>query len=328
MNGIALSEDDVPPQKVEGSVIVCAYFAITCAAVMSVTLNVYHDLHRPGNGGHPPLGFSALPAPIAVMTGVVVPLLCVLISHVAATIPTGNWVKAWLFTLTGVLMYVSATAGTKTLAGVMGLAPALAVSIGVDATAMTFLGVLMLAMARKSALAAWRAGESERQRLAAVAAVAARHGRPAVRETPGGNMPAVAGGNAPGNTLEGNTAALAEGSTGGAAAPDGLVLATGETPAGGQGSGLASVSPIRRQAATDDEIRLLAGDLADKLEAAGKKLSVRAYIYGEGCAGVPGLPDDFKGYGGKTARVSPVIAEVKAARDAAAGTSGGAAGAR
>ena len=206
-----MREDDVPPQLVEGSVIFFAYAAIALAAIVSITLNVYHDT-RPAGGD------KFLPEQIAVMIGVAVPLLCVFISHVAATIPTGNWVKGWLFVLTGVLMYVSATAGAKTLKAVMGLGPALAVSIGVDATAMTFLGVLMLAQSRKTALAAWQAGEAERQRRAVVASAAARHARPAARETLPGNSLVITPGNAAGNALGaagGNAAAL----TGGSAAP-------------------------------------------------------------------------------------------------------------
>lgn len=303
MTDIAMHEDDVPPQTLEGSVIFFAYAAIISAAIMSITLNVYHDVHHDPHSD----GSSFLPAPIAVMVGVFVPLLCVFISHVAASIPTGRWVKGWLFALTGALMYVSATAGVKTLAPVIGLGPALAACVGFDATAMTFLGVLMLAMARKTALAEWHARAAERERKAAVAAVAARQARPAARETVQGNTLTSAGGNGRGNTPAlsgGNTLALPAGGTPPGRPPAGVLAGGGETGSGegleGQGSGLASVSPMRRPAVTDEEIRMLAGALADELALEGRPLTVRAYT---------------DKYGGKTSRVSPVIAEVKAARE-------------
>lgn len=327
MTDFATHEDDVPPQAVEGSVVFFAYAAIISAAIMSITLNVYHDVHHDPHSN----ASSFLPAPIAVMVGVFVPLLCAFISHVAASIPTNEWVKGWLFTLTGALMYVSATAGVKTLAPVIGLGPALAACVGFDATAMTFLGVLMLAMTRKTALAGWRARAAERERRAAAATLAARQARPAARETVQGNVLSAAGGNGQGNAPAlsgGNTLALPAGNTAPARPPAGPLAADGETGPGegpeGQGSGLASVSQMRRPAVTDEEIRTLAEDLAGKLESADKKLSVRAYIYGEGCADVPGLPDDFKGYGGKTSRVSPIIAEVKATRENQAPAAAGA----
>lgn len=308
MTDIAMHEDDVPPQTVEGSVIFFAYAAIISAAIMSITLNVYHDIHRDIHGNTS----SFLPAPIAVMVGVLVPLLCVFISHVAAIIPTGNWVKAWLFALTGTLMYVSATAGTKTLAPVIGLGPALAVSIAVDATAMTFLGVLMFAAARKTSLASWRARAAEQERRAAVAAVAARQARPAARETVQGNSLAKGEGNTPALS-GGNTLALLAGSTGPVPGLGGTLAGGGESAPGGcpdgQGSGLASVTPMRRPAVTDDEIRMLAEDLADELALAGKSLTVRAYT---------------DRYGGKTVRVSPIVAEVKTLRDHAALAAAGA----
>ncbi len=297
-----MREDDVPPQLVEGSVIFFAYAAIVLAAIVSITLNVYHDT-RPATGD------KLLPEQIAVMIGVAVPLLCAFISHVAATIPTGNWVKGWLFVLTGVLMYVSATAGTKTLKAVMGLEPALGVSVGVDATAMTFLGVLMLARSRKTALAVWQAGEAERQRRAAVASAAARYARPAARETLRGNSLVITPGNAAGNApgaAGGNAVALTAGSTPPVPALPPGSSAGGEAGAGEDPGALASVSPMRRPAATDDEIRMLAEALADELAAEGKVLTVRAYT---------------DKYGGKTARVAPIIADVKARLDGAAAAS-------
>lgn len=300
----AAHEDDTPPEKVEGSVIFFAYAAIICAAVMSLTLNVYHDVrHGPHSGPF------HLPGPIGVMAGVIVPLLCVCISHVAAKIPTNNWVKGWLFMLTGTLMYVSATAGTITLAPVIGLAPALAVSIGVDATAMTFLGVLMFAMTRKTAVADWHARTAERERRAVIAAVAARQSRPASRETARGNTAGALAGNA-----QGTTAGVSGGNGGPAPAPASLVGGTAEArpaevPDEGEGSGLASVSPLRRPVVTDEEIRLLASALADDLALEGRPLTVRAYI---------------GRYGGKTSRVGPIIAEVKAARENQAGPVSGA----
>ena len=68
---------------------------------------------------------------------------------------------------------------------------------------------------------------------------------------------------------------------------------------------------MRRPAATDDEIRMLAEALADELAAEGKALTVRAYT---------------DKYGGKTSRVSPIVADVKARLDgaAAAASAGGA----
>ena len=312
MTEIATHEDDLPPQAVEGSVVFFAYASIISAAIMSITLNVYHDVHHDPHSS----GSSFLPAPIAVMVGVFVPLLCAFISHVAASIPTNNWVRGWLFALTGALMYVSATAGVKTLAPVIGLGPALAACIGFDATAMTFLGVLMLAMTRKTALAEWHAKAAERERRAAATALAARQARPAVRETVQGNVLSAAGGNGQGNAPAlsgGNTLALPAGNTTPAQPPVGPLAGGGETGSGegpeGQGSGLASVSQMRRPAVTDEEIRTLAETLADELALEGRPLTVRAYT---------------DKYGGKTSRVSPIIAEVKAARENQAPAAAGA----
>jgi hypothetical protein len=175
----------------------------------------------------------------------------------------------------------------------------------------------MLAMARKAALAEWRARGAERDRRAAVAAVAARQARPAARETAPGNSLTAAGGNGRGNDLAlsgGNTLALTAGGPAPAQGRDDAPGAGGETGTGddleGRESGLASVSPMRRPAVTDEEIRMLAEALADEFALEGRPLTVRAYT---------------DRYGGKTSRVSPVIAEVKAAReDQAAETAAGA----
>lgn len=294
MTEIAAREDDMPPEKVEGSVIFFAYAAIICAAIMSVTLNVYHDVQPATHS------LFHLPKQIAVMVGVLVPSMCVFISHVAAKIPTNNWVKGWLFALTGTLMYVSATAGTKTLTPVTGLGPALAVSIGVDATAMTFLGVLMFVMARKIAVAEWEATAADRERRAAIEALAARQAPRATRGNTGGNAAPAAGGNTPVPSEENAPAAPA----GNGALSATLTVGSRETPSGddpeGEGSGLATVSPLRRPVVTDDEIEMLAVALADELALTGRQLSVRAYR---------------SKYGGKASRVCPIIAKVKAERE-------------
>jgi hypothetical protein len=294
-----IAQDGAAPELIEGSVINLAYVSIISAAGVSLMLNVYHDVTN-----------GSVPGIIAGFAGFLAPFLCATLAHVATALRFHWTVKVWIFALTGGLMFVSASAGTAVLRPGLGLGPALALCVIADATSMTMLAVLMIARDRKVAYAKWQAGEAGRQRRAAADALAARQARPAARETAQGNTLAVNGGNGPGNAAAlsgGNTLALTAGNAGAAPVPAGAIAGSAGTPSGegqeGQGGGLGSVSPIRRPAVTDDEIRTLAETLADELALEGKPLTVRAYT---------------DRYGGKTVRVSPIIAEVKAARDQAA----------
>jgi hypothetical protein len=292
--------EDAPPQPVEGSVIFFAYAAIIAAAIMSLTLNISHDTHS-----------TKLASGIAIMIGVGIPLLVVFISHVAATIPMNWWVKSWLFALTGALMYVSATAGTKVLAPALGLWPALAVSIGADATAMTFLGVLMHARERKTAIAVWHAAAAERDRQARLGVTAARHARPQPGNTAGSN-----GGNAAGN-ISGNSLGDTAGNTAGAPAgntapalrgPGGaLAITAGTASAGvpaGEGAGaalrLVGGDDQRPGPVSEEEMYDLARALAKELAAVGRQLTFRAY------------KDRYRG---RSETIAKVVAAVKAELD-------------
>lgn len=293
------AQDDAAPELIEGSVVTLAYASIISAAGVSLMLNVYHDVTN-----------GSVPGIIAGIAGFLAPFLCATLAHVATALRFHWTVKVWIFVLTGGLMFVSASAGTAVLRPALHFWPALALTVIADATSMTMLAVLMIARDRKVAYAKWQAGEADRQRRAAAAELAARQARPAGRETGQGNSLAAGEGNARGNTPAlpgGNTLALTAGNGGPVPVPVGLPADGGGTGSGegseGEGSGLASVSPMRPPAVTDEEIRLLAEDLADELARDGKPLTVRAYT------------DKYRG---KTARVAPIIAEVKASRDQAA----------
>jgi hypothetical protein len=291
-----ITQDDAAPELIEGSAITLAYVSIISAAGVSLMLNVYHDV---GNG--------SVPGIIAGTAGFLAPFLCATLAHVATALKFHWSVKGWIFVLTGGLMFVSASAGTAVLEPALHLWPALVLTVIADATSMTMLAVLMVARDRKAAYAKWKAGEAGRQRQAAAGALAARQARPPARETAGGDSLTAVEGNTRGNApalASGNTLALTAGNTAPVPCPAGAPAEGGATPRPeGQGSGAAPGSPARRAAVTDDEIRMLAESLADELALEGRTLTVRAYT---------------DRYGGKTVRVAPVIAEVKAARDQAA----------
>jgi hypothetical protein len=314
---------DPRPKTLRKDVIYACEASTVIALSVSVELNIFQHVKL----GHmfPLIGWTV---------GFAVPLLVAFLSHVAAHVKFHLALQIWVGGIVAALMFASASAGIKVLTPGMGALPAGVASYGLDLAALTALGVLMYSASQSAALAQWEARQEarraeaerearERAEQAEREVLAARYGRPGNRgSTPaigGGNTPVITAGNVPGNAPTiggGNTLALTAGNgPGRATAPGAPVLPGGETAAvevpGEQGSGLASVSPIRRPVATDDEIRKLAEALADELAAQGKTLSVRAYT------------DRF---GGKTARISPIVAEVKAARDAAA--AGGVAGAR
>jgi hypothetical protein len=277
--------------------------ATVIALGISIELNVYDHLH---NGHISPL--------IAWTIGIAVPALVAILSHAAAHVNFHWSVKGWIGAIVAVLMYVSASAGTRVLTPGMTHGPAVGTAFGMDLAALTALGTLMYSASQKAALAKWEARqearrlhaereERERTARAEYEALAARFGRP-------GNSRGNALGNSRGNGIKapgGNASALQSGNASRPALPPatpaGIVAATAETVPAGQVTGpLATVTDLpRRPSMTEDEMWALAMKLADERERVGLDLTVRAFM------------DE---YGGTPKRVAPLVKKVKEARAA------------
>lgn len=288
---------DPRPKSMDPSVVKACQASIVLAAGLSITLNVYQHLH-----GHD------LNPGIAWVVGTFVPVLVALLSHVAAHVKSGWFVKVLVFGISGLLMYVSASAGTTVLTPALHFGPALATSAGADLAALTMLGFLMHAADLKAALDAWEEREAERRRQAEYEALSARFGRPGNgRGNALGNSRGNAGGNAV-KAAEGNAPALQPGNAGRTALPSAVVVAgTAETVQGDRATGpMATVTDLPRRASmSDDEMWTLAVKLADERERVGLELTVRAFM---------------EEYGGTPKRVAPLVKKVKEAR---AGSGGG-----
>lgn len=293
---------DPRPKTLRKDVEVACEAATVIALGISVELNVYAHLHI----GH------IVPL-IAWTIGFSVPFLVAILSHAAAHVNFHWAVKGWIFVIVSILMYVSASAGTRVLTPGMGHGPALGTSFGMDLAALTTLGTLMYSASQKAALAKWEArqealrlqaerGARERAEQAEYEALSARFGRPGngrgnawgnAIEGPGGNAPAFQPGDA-------SRAALSP------AVPAGVVASTAETVPGGLATGpLATVTDLpRRPSMSDDEMWTLAMKLADERERVGLELTVRAFM------------DEYKG---TPKRVAPLVKRVKEARAAGAG---------
>lgn len=282
---------DPRPKTLRKDVEYACEAATVIALGISIELNVYDHLH---NGHISPL--------IAWTIGIAVPALVAILSHAAAHVNFHWAVKGWIGVIVAVLMYVSASAGTRVLTPGMTHGPAVATAFGMDLAALTALGTLMYSASQKAALAKWEARQEARRRQAELDVLDAQYTRPRRQGNTGGNGEE----NVPGNG-RGNAPALPEGNAGRLALPA-ASPAPGEGPAASRGQeGDAEVYQIRRPAQAPEEIRQLAWKLAGELALQGKTLSVAAYK---------------QRYGGKTERISPIIAEVKdqfAARHAAAG---------
>lgn len=287
MNDSGTAVHDPRPKSMDPSVITACQASIVLAAGLSITLNVYQHVHS-----------HDLNPGIAWVVGTFVPVLVALLSHVAAHVKSTWLVKALVFGISGLLMYVSASAGTTVLTPALHFGPALATSVGADLAALTVLGFLMHAADLRAALEAWQEREAQRRRQAELDALDAQYGRPARQ----GNTLGNGRGNAPGNVKgngQGNNRGLLAGNAGRPALPP--AESTGTEAPGGR------VVQMRRPVASPEEIRALARKLAAELDIRGRALSVAAYK---------------ERYGGKTDRIAPIVAEVKAefaARCAAAG---------
>lgn len=295
---------DPRPKTLRKDVEYACEAATVIALGISVELNVYDHLH---NGHISPL--------IGWTIGIAVPALVAILSHAAAHVNFHWSVKGWIAVIVAVLMYVSASAGTRVLAPGMTHGPAVATSFGMDLAALTALGTLMYSASQKAALARWEARQEarrlqahrearERAERAEYEALAARFGRT-------GNNRGNALGNSRGNATGvagGNTQYLQPGNGGTPpalppAAPAGVVVSTAETvPGSGATVPLATVTDLpRRPSMTDDEMWALAMKLADERERVGLDLTVRAFM------------DEF---GGTPKRVAPLVKRVKEARAA------------
>jgi hypothetical protein len=295
---------DPRPELVDRSIVALGEFSIILTMGMSIVLNTYHDLR----GGNPINPY------IAVSIGIVVPVLIAMISHVAATLRIHWAVQAWIFLLVIAFMYVSAVAGTDILKPHLSLGPALVISLALDASALTMLGILIYARHQKTALAEWLVREEARCEAAILADTQGRYGRRPLPGNGGGNAGGNGEGNARGNAW-GNGFGLGQGNapraiaagqgnpgTGSSGAGSGGGEGTPGTPSQDSGDGDTVTPFVRRPRQTDEEIRMLAEDLARKLAVAGEELSVGKYR---------------AAYGGKAERVSPIVGEVKAAFAAA-----------
>jgi hypothetical protein len=293
---------DPRPKTLRKDVEVVCEAATVIALGISIELNVYDHLH---NGHITPL--------IAWTIGISVPALVAILSHAAAHVNFHWSIKGWIGAIVAVLMYVSASAGTRVLTPGMTHGPALATAFGMDLAALTALGTLMYSASQKAALAKWEArqevrrlqAEQERAEQAERAeyeALIERFGRAGNRR---GNALGNSRGNAGGNAVEapgGNTSALQPGSAGRAALPPAVVVTgTAETVQGGRATGpMATVTDLPRRASmSGDEMWTLAMKLADERERVGLELTVRAFM---------------EEYGGTPKRVAPLVKKVKEAR--------------
>jgi hypothetical protein len=246
---------------------------------MSVELNVYAHIR---DGHMSPF--------IGVTVGVFIPFLVAILSHAAAHVNFHNALKFLVGAIVCDLMYVSASSGIRVLAPGLGISPAIAGSVGVDLAALTALGLLMYSASQKAALTEWEGRREAERRQAAQAAedqaLQDRINELTARQAGGnrgGNTPGNSGSNAVGGAT-GNTPPLPPAPPVPPALPPAAPPVTpGEDSTEEEGDG-GTVTPFRRPALTDQEIRLLAEDMAGILEADGRQLSVRGFqdIHGGG----------------------------------------------
>jgi len=275
---------DPRPQLLNPGVVKVCQASIIIAAFLSIELNVYHNVEI----GH-------LPGLLGWTVGISVPVLVAFLSHVAAKVRLHWAVKAWVFAIVALLMYVSASSGLAVLAPGLHTGPALATAVGADLAAMTLLGFLMYAAEKQHALTEWQGREDARARQAHRSDLDSKFGRGGRGGTGGGTGP----GNGQGNGAAGN----GQGDT---AVPD-----PGPQDPTGNGDGTNVVTPLR--GITDDEMRELARGLADDLALVGKRLTVAAYR---------------EKYRGKNARVAKIVREVNDERARAGQQPAAAAGVR
>ena len=309
------SDPDTPPDSpFSRSAIVFSYIGVVVALAISLTQNIYHDTHADAGGN---IHYHPLPIGIAIMVGVGVPLLCGVLSHLAAEVDTGAVGKSVIYVIVGALMYVSARAGTAVMSPVLGGKTSVVLSVAVDAGAMFCIHVLMTDQKRKKALEKWNAGAAERQRQAAenrraaeAEALAARGHGPRTPATRPGNGPLAPAGNAPGNTLSaaagntpGNGSGSTLGNTRGATAGGGLPGTARNVAGNGQEEAAGNVTPIGiRQATapasggksskTDEEWLLLIEAFYKHCVEAGGNFGTRAFI---------------REHGGSSKRIGPLI---------------------
>jgi hypothetical protein len=120
------------PAKPAASVAVFAWAGIIAAAGGSLTFNIWHDYHS-----------AALPLALAAIAGILPPFLSSVLAHVAVVFNSSRRAKAWVFTVTGGAMFVSAFASSKVLEPGYGLAVGVIFSLVMDAASMTCLFVLL-----------------------------------------------------------------------------------------------------------------------------------------------------------------------------------------
>ena len=322
MSDNAILEGDPEPSMVKAETVWFSVLVIAVALGLSITTNTYHDLH--GTPIVPVHGTSIPPWGMLLAFGISIPALVAVVSHTAATLNVHWGFRALVAAPAGAFMAYSANAGITTLAPSMGTFWAALISITIDTTAMVYLGVLMYAAEMKKRHDAWerQAGQRRRQaqaeaeqrrQRAEVEVLAARQSRGSAfgngLGSGGDNAPDSGAGNASGGAAD-STRALPAAGAGRPALPPAATPAapgdagTGEGAGERNGDDPTSVTPFRRPAASDDEMRLLAEDLADKLEAEGRRLSIRIYMNGDG--------GSIEGYGGSPNRVTKIVNEVNA----------------
>lgn len=292
------------PSKPNPTAVPMAWAGILVSATISLVSNV--DFHVHGSNGH----YIVL----AAMFGFGPPVLAAILGHMASVSARSGVGKGIAYALTAVMMAVSAY-GT---ASVMypsehSWVPAIGQAVGMDSISIYCLVVLIEFSAKKLAYEEWVAqAEHERQQLAAQAeyeALAGRYARPGSGGGNGRGSSAGSGGGSAIGVLAGNTPALPPGNSPPppalpAAPAGGRVTAPEAVPAEPATGPMGTVTDIRKPAMSDTHMRVMAAKLADDLEKVGQELSIRAFQ---------------AEFGGKTARVGPVVKAVKEARAAGAG---------
>ena len=274
------------PQALRKDVEIACEAAMVIALTISVELNVYDHIK-----------IGRMVALIGWSVGITVPVLVAILAHAAAHVNFHWTVKAWVGGIVAVLMYVSATAGSRVLSPGMGAGPATATAFGMDLAALTTLGVLMYSAARKAAIRAWDEREEAHREQARIDVITARYGKGAGQVSAPGAGGGISRG-AAGGISGGITPPAVEGSashpaiTAGSPAPEDAAPGDSET---GQ-DGDATVTPlVRRPYQSPDEMLTAAAIMAAELAVIGEPITGRGYR---------------TQHGGKPARINPVIKEV------------------
>jgi hypothetical protein len=282
-----------------------AWAGIIVAATVSLTSNIYHDMHVM-------IGREALNPALAILFGFAPPFLSAVVGHMAAVSGFNRAGKTWTYLLTIVMMGVSAYGTASTIHSADGWYAGIAFAVGIDAISITCLYVLIEASGQARRYQAHLAAHE-----AAAPAPAVPSGVPS--RVPSGvpsAIPSAAVPSAGNGSLKGTTEPVP---SAGQRSPGEAALGAVPVPASGQPA--QSSRPSAARTATVRATAPQPGITGDELGARRQTREVmyqRARLLKKELA-AQGLPLTKKAYtdrwGGKSTTVGEVVSDVNAEAD-------------